>query len=127
MTWYIDPLLRSCRHIVIKDIHRNIFIGAYEHETHAKQPVVINVEVFVKTVNEKDLLENAYNYDKVLDAVDRVLKEQHICLQETLVDSIANNLLNDPLVQAVLVKSEKTQAYPDVKSAGVEIFRTHNE
>lgn len=127
MSWYTDPILKSCRHIIIKDIHRDVFIGAYEHETYAKQPVIINVEVFVKTANEHDCLDNAYNYDEVLQTIDSVLNGQHICLQETLIDSIANNLLNNPLVEAVLVKSEKTQAYPGVKSAGVEVFRTQHD
>ena len=49
MCWYTDPLLKTCRHIVIKDIQKNISIGAYEHEMHGKQPVIINVEVFVQT------------------------------------------------------------------------------
>ena len=127
MTWYVDPLLRNCRHIVIKDIHRDVFIGAYEHETHTKQPVLINIEVFVKTADEEDRLDNAYNYDEVIQAVDLALNRSHICLQETLIDAIASNLFNNPLVQAVLVKSEKTQAYSDVKSAGVEIFRTRHD
>ena len=34
MCWYTDPLLKTCRHIVIKDIQKNISIGAYEHEMH---------------------------------------------------------------------------------------------
>ena len=73
MCWYTDPLLKTCRHIVIKDIQKNISIGAYEHEMHGKQPVIINVEVFVQTENEKDQLDNAYNYDE--DTSDLVLKD----------------------------------------------------
>ena len=127
MCWYTDPLLKTCRHIVIKDIQKNISIGAYEHEMHGKQPVIINVEVFVQTENEKDQLDNAYNYDEVIQTIDAVLQGGHICLQETLIDKIANKLLNNQLVLAVLVRSEKTQAYPNVKSAAVEIFRTQHD
>ena len=127
MTWYVDPLLRNCRHIVIKDIHRDIFIGAYEHETHTKQPVLINIDVNLNTDDDEDRVDNAYNYDEVFHADDLGSNRSHICLQETLIDAIASNLFNNPLVQAVLVKSEKTQAYSDVKSAGVEIFRTRHD
>ena len=67
--------------------------------------------------------QNGTNYDEVIEAIDKVLEQGHICLQETLVDSLAQQLLNNPLVQAVVVRSEKTKAYPDVKSASVEIFR----
>ena len=64
-----------------------------------------------------------YGSKRVLEDVTLQLEQGHICLQETLVDSLAQQLLNNPLVQAVVVRSEKTKAYPDVKSASVEIFR----
>ena len=95
-------------------------IGAYEHEKLAPQPVILNIELFVRTNCEGDRLENAYNYDEVIQAVDSVIK------QETLVDSIADGLLKNPMVYAVLVKSEKTGAYEQVKSASAEIFKVHH-
>ena len=104
-----------------------MMIGAYEHEKSAAQPVVINVELFINTKNEGDDLGNAYNYDEVIETIDGILSEGHICLQETLVDLIAERLLRNPLLIAVVVRSEKTQAYPGVKSAGVEIFKVRHD
>ena len=127
MSWYCDPQLKNCRHIIIRDVERNMMIGAYEYEKQAPQPVLINVELFVRTCDEGDELENAYNYDEVIKAIDKVLGQGHICLQETLVDHLAQELLNNPLVQAVVVRSEKTKAYPDVKSAAVGIFRARHD
>lgn len=127
MSWYNDPLLKNSRHILIKDVQRNMMIGAYEHEKSAAQPVVINVELFINTKNEGDDLGNAYNYDEVIETIDGILSEGHICLQETLVDLIAERLLRNPLLIAVVVRSEKTQAYPGVKSAGVEIFKVRHD
>ena len=98
-------------------------IGAYETEKLAAQPVIINVELFVNTQNEDDDLNNAYNYDEVIETIDSILNQGHICLQETLVELIAQRLLKNPLLTAVIVRSEKTRAYPDVKSAAVEIFK----
>ena len=127
MPWYSDPLLKNCRHIIIKDVERNMMIGAYEHEKLTTQPVLINVELFVRTTCEGDRLENAYNYDEVIRAIDAVLGKGHICLQETLVDAIAQHLLKNSQVQAVIVKSEKTRAYPNVRSAAVEIYKTRHD
>ena len=76
MTWYLVPELRHCRRIILRDIEREIFIGAYEHEKQAPQPVLLNIEVYVRTQAEDDQLEKAYNYDLVLQTIDRVLKEQ---------------------------------------------------
>lgn len=123
MSWYCDPLLKNCRHILITDVKRNMMIGAYETEKLAAQPVIINVELFVNTQNEDDDLNNAYNYDEVIETIDSILNQEHICLQETLVELIAQRLLKNPLLTAVIVRSEKTRAYPDVKSAAVEIFK----
>lgn len=123
MTWYLVPELRHCRRIFLKDIQRDIFIGAYEHEKHDPQPVLLNIEVYVQTQAEEDRLENAYNYDLVLQTLDTVLQEQPFALQETLIDKLAESLLKHPLIKAVLVRSEKTQAYPTAASAGIEIFR----
>ena len=54
MTWYTDPLLKNCRHIIIEDIQKEMMIGAYEHEKSSTQPVIINVELFVLTHAEDD-------------------------------------------------------------------------
>ena len=123
MAGYCDRLLKNCRHILITDVKRNMMIGAYETEKLAAQPVIINVELFVNTQNEDDDLNNAYNYDEVIETIDSILNQGHICLQETLVELIAQRLLKNPLLTAVIVRSEKTRAYPDVKSAAVEIFK----
>ena len=98
MTWYTDPLLKNCRHIIIEDIQKEMMIGAYEHEKSSTQPVIINVELFVLTHAEDDQLQNAYNYDEVIRAIDQVLAGGHICLQETLVERIADELLRNSLV-----------------------------
>lgn len=126
MTWYLHPQLRNCRRIILKNIRRDLFIGAYDNEKEARQPVVINIELFVTTDHENDDLNNAYNYDQAVEVVDRLIDGPHIDLQETLIDKIAQDLLTDKRVSAVLVRSEKTQAYSTVDSAGVEIFRIKN-
>ena len=123
MTWYLDQKLKHCRRIMLRDIERQVRIGAYDHERLAPQTVVFNIEVFVNTSNENDDIANAYNYDLVVDAVERVIGSGHIDLQETVIERIANDLLTHQAVQAVLVRSEKTQAYPSIRSAGIEIFR----
>ena len=127
MTWYLNSNLKRCRRIILRDIAREVRIGAYDHERLAAQPVIFNIEVFVTTANEGDDIANAYNYDLVVDAVDQVIASGHIDLQETLIEAIASKLLVHPAVHAVLVRSEKTQAYYNIRSAGIEIFREKND
>ena len=47
----------------------------------------------------------------------------HIHLQETLVDDLANALLQHEQVRAVRVSTEKPDVYPDCEAVGVEVFR----
>ena len=110
MTWYLDSQLCDCRRIILKNIRRDVRIGAYEYEKTAPQPVIFNLELFVKTHDENDRLDNAYNYDIAVQIIDRFVAGQHIALQETLVEAIAQELLQDNRVIAVVVRSEKTQA-----------------
>ena len=123
MTWYLNPKLQRCRRIVFRNVDREVRIGAYDHERLAAQSVMFNLEVFVNTSNENDDIINAFNYDLVVQAIDEVIGSGHIDLQETLVEAIANKLLAYDAVVALSVRSEKTQAYSDVETVGVEIFR----
>ena len=54
MTWYLNSNLKRCRRIILRDITREVRIGAYDHERLAAQPVIFNIEVFVTTANERD-------------------------------------------------------------------------
>lgn len=127
MTWYLNNDLKGCRRIILRDINRQVRIGAYDHERLAPQPVIFNIEVFVNTSNEGDNIDNAYNYDLIVETVDRVIAQGHIDLQETLIERIASELLVHHTVRAVLVRSEKTEAYSNIRSAGIEIFREKND
>ena len=43
MSWYLNPKLKRCRRILLRDIERQVRIGAYDHERLAAQPVVFNI------------------------------------------------------------------------------------
>ena len=71
-------------------------------------------------VNE---LSEVFNYDRIIEAIEAVVLEGHIDLQETLCDDVAHTLLQHPKVCAVRVSTEKPDAYPDCEAVGIEIFR----
>ena len=48
---------------------------------------------------------------------------QHYNLQETLVDTIADKLINLPGIQLLRLTSAKTEAYDNVKAVGIEVWR----
>ena len=128
MTQIFDHLLLSCRKLSVFDYSINMFIGAYDVERLQPQPVVFNIDVWVRTADsDADTLEGVYDYTLIPQAVDAVVADGHIDLQETLVDAIADRLMIDPRVQAVRVASRKPQAYPNCRAIGVELFKTKNK
>ena len=127
MTWFNHPQLQQCRRICVNNYRCEMFIGAYEHERQQRQPVCLNVHVYVHSEKENDCLSNAFNYDIIVNILRQACSGKHIDLQETLIDHIAQALLVHPAVKAVLVKSEKPAAYQDVDSVSVETFKMKNE
>lgn len=124
MTHTFDHLLLHCRKLSIFDYATDMFIGAYADERLQTQPVIFNVDVWVRMADSCSLsLEGVYDYTTIPQIIDSVIANGHVDLQETLVDLIADRLLSDPRVQAVRVSSRKPQAYPKCRGIGVEIFK----
>ena len=82
-------------------------IGAYQHERLLPQRLRLNVSVYVEKgsapVNE---LSEVFNYDRIIEAIEVVVQEGHIDLQETLLERTAERLLKYPEVAAVQIGSE---------------------
>ena len=72
-------------------------IGAYQHERLLPQRLRLNVSVYVEKgaapVNE---LSEVFNYDRIIEAIEAVVQEGHIDLQETLLERTAERLLACP-------------------------------
>lgn len=125
MTYVFDQLLTTCRKLSVFDYRTDMSIGAYDSERTQTQPVIFNVDVWVlKTDSSGTTLDAVYDYTLIPQAIDTVIAQGHIDLQETVVDQVADALLADPRVRAVRVASQKPLAYPNCRSIGVEIFKS---
>lgn len=80
---------------------------------------LVYVEKGSAPVNE---LSEVFNYDRIIEAIEVVVQEGHIDLQETLLERTAERLLKYPEVAAVQIGSEKPDAYSKAESIGVEAF-----
>lgn len=112
---YFKYFLRNC--------HIQTAIGIYAHEKGKKQEVVLNLEVLVSKEDipkEESPLTSGFNYDVLFKSVQLALRDEHIHLQETLVQRIQQNLLEIPEIIAMRIRSEKVQVYPSVEGAGIE-------
>lgn len=113
--------------IFVKDYQTEAKIGAYDHEFGHTQKIRLNVEVYVTDEVENDELEQAYNYDKIVSAIECVVQQRHYKLQEYLVKTLIKELFKDEKVKAVNVVCEKLQVNDKAESIGVEFFKAKND
>ena len=122
----IDPLLRDCRRLFLRNYEVWINIGVHDFEKRAEQRVIINVDLYVPlavSTPRSDELDEVVDYDFIRRTVAARLSKGHIHLQETLCDDILEQVLTHPKVQAARVSTAKPDVYPDCDAVGVEVFK----
>ncbi len=126
MSWLLDPRLQQCRRIYLRDAVFEANIGVYDRERAGAQRLVVNVDLFVSlsaSTPRHDRVEEVVDYDFVRETIRRRLGRGHVNLQETLIDDLAEALLEHPGVVAVRIRSEKPDVYSDVAGVGIEVLR----
>ena len=118
---------QSLRHIFIRDLVLPASIGVYPHEHGATQRIRVNVDLGIAEAAGAgvgvDELGRVVNYERVAQAVRRIVAAGHVMLVETLAERIAEHCLIDERVQLARVRVEKLDVFPDAAAAGVEIER----
>jgi dihydroneopterin aldolase len=126
----LDPRLRDCRRLFLRNHEVRVQIGIHEFEKQAPQRMRINVELYVPLVHttpRSDRIEEVVDYDFVRHAVAERIARGPIALQETLADDLLARLLAHPGVRAARVSTEKPDVYPDCDAVGVEVFGIKDE
>jgi dihydroneopterin aldolase len=123
----IDPLLRDCRRLFLRNYEVWINIGVHDFEKRAEQRVIINVDLYIPlalSTPTEDHLDEVVDYDFIRRTIAARVGKGHIHLQETLCDDILAQVLVHPKVQAARVSTAKPDVYPDCEAVGVEVFRS---
>ena len=114
--------IEYCRSIYVRNLRLNVKIGVYDHEKHGAQPMVFNVVAYVKRENASpthDGLDEVIDYDTIRNSVIEQTQGEHVQLQETLCDHIAQQILRKKAIVAVYIASAKTDIYRDCDAIGV--------
>ena len=115
-------LLESCRSIYVRNLRLNVKIGVYDHEKFGAQLMVFNVVAYVKRENASpthDGLDEVVDYDFIRNSVVDFVHAEHVQLQETLCDKIAQQILTKKAIVGVYIASAKTDIYRDCDAIGV--------
>lgn len=127
---------RGLRHMFLRDLVLAASIGVHPYEHAAPQRVRINVDLAVEDDGlrqasrrpvGRDELGRVVDYEKMANAVRRIVAAGHVRLVETLAERIAEACLMDRRVHLVRVRVEKLDIFADAASAGVEIERRQTD
>ncbi len=128
----VTPIPRATnaprRKIFVRGLMLDAFIGVYDNEQDAAQPLKIDLQVEVIEPSNPigDSLEDVVCYNKLTQGIKAIIAEGHIKLVETLAERVADLALSHPMAIAVDIRIEKPNAISEAAAAGVEISRTKN-
>lgn len=116
----------SVRHMFIRDLVLDCLIGVHKHEQRKPQRIRINVDLAVREAGRtrSDRLTDVVDYEEVADRIRAIVASGHVNLVETLAENIADMCLADERIEAVRVRVEKLDIFPDAAAVGVEIERS---
>jgi dihydroneopterin aldolase len=113
------------RRVFVHDLEIVASIGVYEHEKRYEQRVLISVDLWVRDDYDgrSDRLADVLDYGKVMDDIVMLAQAEHVNLNETLAERIAQHCLADARVEGARVTIAKPDVAHSCKSVGIEIER----
>jgi FolB domain-containing protein len=112
--------------IRIRGLHLRTVIGVHEWERHARQDVLLDldVEADLSRAAETDDIRDALDYRALTKRVIEHVESSRYRLLEALADSVARMVLETaPMAQAVRVTVDKPGALRFARSVAVEVSR----
>jgi 7,8-dihydroneopterin aldolase/epimerase/oxygenase len=125
----VGPRRPRLRRVFVHDLEIVASIGVYEHEKRYEQRVLISVDLWVRDEYDgrSDRLADVLDYGKVMDDIVLLAQTEHVNLNETLAERIAQQCLADPRVEGVRVQIAKPDVTHSCRSVGIEIERWRGE
>ncbi|MGV6821247.1 MAG: dihydroneopterin aldolase [Parvularcula sp.] len=110
--------------IQLKKIGLPVSIGIHDFERAGAQPMLFSVTLLLSPpTRPDDDISSVVDYDIVRQIILELTTAQHWELQESLCANIAEHLLSRDHILGAIVKSEKTDVYPDTQSVGCLLAR----
>jgi FolB domain-containing protein len=111
--------------IIIKDLRVTGIIGIYDFERITPQEMLINIVLYTDTRRAAitDDIADCVDYEKMSNLIKAHAQTSKRLTVEALSEDLALICLQNPFVQRVNIRVEKTQAIAFTASVGVEIER----
>jgi dihydroneopterin aldolase len=118
--------------VYLRDCTVPLFVGLYDHEKPAPQPVIIDIEATAPLTHRYDDLKASnialiIDYDRLYDFVTKVLPTLgHIPLLESVGERIIAFCFEDKRIHEVVVRIRKPEILQGKASVGIEMRRTRS-
>ena len=112
--------------IFVRGLELMASIGVHPHEHETTQPIIIDIELDMGSMDlpENDRLNETLDYGLIAEKCEEFALEAHVQLVETLASRIADWALDvDKRVLAAAVRIAKPHALLKAEAAGVEIIK----
>ncbi len=98
-------------------------IGIHPEEKQKQQPVLVSIkaELALDTEPKNDDVAETIDYDEISSIIERIAKQQHFNLQETLARQLFDEIASLNHIEKLTVKTEKPDAYPNAQTIAYEI------
>lgn len=112
--------------IFLRGLECKCVIGVWEWEQRIQQTLRFDIDLStdIKKAAETDKLEDTLNYKAVARRVIEFCEQSRFELIETLIEQVAQIILNEFDIKKVRVRLDKGGVVKDVRSVGIEIERS---
>ncbi|MCF2859042.1 dihydroneopterin aldolase [Pseudoalteromonas sp. SMS1] len=114
--------------VYISQLHVETIIGVYDFEKESKQSLYFDIEMStdIAQAAKTDDINLTVDYAKVSERIIELSTSIQVELLETLLERLANMILNEFSVSDVKIKVSKPAAVAQAQTVGIEILRTKN-
>lgn len=115
--------------IYLRELKVDTFIGVYSWEQQVKQTITLDIELAfdIRKAVHSGLLTDSIDYADVANKIKELVNGKKFVLLETLVENIADLLLQTYKINWVRVRANKVAAVPNVKEVGIIIERAKQD
>jgi dihydroneopterin aldolase len=116
---------RKTYRIFVRDLEMIGSVGVHAHEKITPQRIRVSIDLTVgpRAPDATDTVDTVLSYENVVKATRAIVASGHFQLIETLAERVAAACLQHYSVNAVKVKIEKPDIFPDAATVGIEIER----
>ncbi len=111
--------------VFISELKVDAVIGVYDWEKQVRQPLVFDLEMAwdIRVAAQTDDLMHALDYQAVTEYIERFVREQHFQLLESLLERLADGLLQEFGMPWLRIRVEKPAVVPQARAVGLVIER----